>query len=55
MFLFIKGSKNGTNEFIVGMEDKFISSAINIFPFIADSVKGPLCSSIFPSFIFKVP
>ena len=37
-----KGSNIGTMQFIIDLEEKFISSAINIFPLSADSMKGPL-------------
>ena len=37
-----RGSNTGIIDFIVEEEDKFISSAINIFPDLADSNNGPL-------------
>ena len=42
IFFFNCGSKRGNIDFIVDEEDKFISSAIKIYPFAAASIKGPL-------------
>ena len=42
IFLFNIGSKTGTIDFIVDTEDKFISSAIKIYPLIDASINGPL-------------
>ena len=54
-FFFKVGSKNGTIDFIVGEELKFISSAIKIQPFWAASINGPSYCSIFWPLRFIVP